>query len=249
MTSIRLALVALLISFFGWINNINAAEIRVLSSNAMREVLLDAAPNFEKLSGNKVSMTFIGSVDILNRLRSGDKSADIIVLQISSIEELMAEGIVTRGSRTDIARSLVGAAVRAGAPHPDISSGDALKSTLLATKSTVVSSGPSGAYMLKLFERMGIPRDQYTQAKPGVQTGTLVARGEAELCFQQVSELLPVKGIDFLGPLPTDVGHVTVFASGLHSNSQTTQTSREFSQYLTSPAARPKLQAQGMEPN
>lgn len=184
MTSIRLALVALLISFFGWINNINAAEIRVLSSNAMREVLLDAAPNFEKLSGNKVSMTFIGSVDILNRLRSGDKSADIIVLQISSIEELMAEGIVTRGSRTDIARSLVGAAVRAGAPHPDISSGDALKSTLLATKSTVVSSGPSGAYMLKLFERMGIPRDQYTQAKPGVQTGTLVARGEAELCFQ-----------------------------------------------------------------
>jgi len=248
MTSIRLAVAALLFTLVAWINNANAAEIRVLSSNAMREVLLDAAPVFEKLTGHKVLMTFIGSVDILNRLRSGDKNADLIVLQVSSIEELTAEGIIAKNSRVDIARSLVGAAVRTGALRPDISSGDALKRTLLLTKSIVVSSGPSGTYMLGLFERMGIPRDQYTQAKPGVQTGTLVARGEAELCFQQVSELLPVKGIDFLGSLPTDVEHVTVFASALHSNSPNAQASHAFAQYLISPAAIPILKAKGMQP-
>ncbi len=248
MTSIRLALVAILITLAGWINNANAAEIRVLSSNAMREVLTEAVPNFEKLSGHKVSMTFLGSVDILNRLRSGNENSDLIFLQVSSIEELMTEGIIAKNSRIDIARSLVGAAVRAGATRPDISSGDALKRTLLNTKSIVVSSGPSGTYMLGLFQRMGIPRDQYTQAKPGVQTGTLVARGEADLCFQQVSELLPVKGIDLLGALPADVGHVTVFASGLNSNSLNPQASRDFVQYLTSPAVTPILKAKGMEP-
>lgn len=248
MTSIRIGIGALLLVCVNFISNAVGAEVRVLSSNAMREVLLDAVPNFEKISGHKVSMSFVGSVDILKRLREGDKSVDLIVLQVSSIDELAAESIVVKDSRKDIARSLVGAAVRAGVPRPDISSGDALRRTLLATKSIVVSSGPSGAYMLGLFERMGIPRDQYVQSKPGVQTGTLVARGEAELCFQQVSELLPVKGIDFLGPLPADVGHITVFAGGLHSNAADPQTTRALMQYLVSPAVAPILKAKGMEP-
>jgi len=248
MTTIRIGLGALLLVCMNFISNAVGAEIRVLSSNAMREVLLDAAPNFEKISGHKVSMSFVGSVDILKRLREGDKNVDLIVLQVSSIDELVAEGIIVKDSRRDIARSLVGAAVRAGVPRPDISSGDALRRTLLATKSIVVSSGPSGAYMLGLFERMGIPRDQYVQAKPGVQTSTLVARGEAELCFQQVSELLPVKGIDFLGPLSADVGHVTVFAGGLHSIAADPQTTRALMQYLVSPAVAPILKAKGMEP-
>lgn len=226
----------------------SAAEVRVLSSNAMREALLEAAPHFEKASGHKVSMTFVGSVDILKRLRADDRSADVTVLQISSIDELIGEGRVVAGSRVDFARSLVGAAVRAGAPRPDISSAGALRRTLLAAKSIVVSSGPSGTYMLGLFERMGIPRDRYVQAKPGVQTGQLVARGEAELCFQQLSELLPVKGIEFLGPLPAEVGHVTVFAGGLLSNAADPQAARALMQYLASPAAAAVLKAKGMEP-
>ena len=248
MISIRFGLGALIAACTYVAGSAGAAEVRVLSSNAMREVLLDAAPHFEKASGHKVSMAFVGSVDILKRLRAGDKSADLIVLQVSSIDELAAEGLVVKGSRVDFARSLVGAAVRAGAPRPDISSGDALKRTLLAAKSIVVSSGPSGTYMLGLFVRMGIPRDRYMQAKPGVQTGLLVARGEAELCFQQVSELLPVKGIDFLGPLPADVGHVTVFAGGLHSAAADREAARALMQYLASPAAAPVLNAKGMEP-
>jgi molybdate transport system substrate-binding protein len=225
-----------------------AAEVRVLSSNAMREVLLEAAPHFEKASGHKVSMTFVGSVDILQRLRAGDHGADVIVLQVSSIDELAAEGRVVAGSRMDFARSLVGAAVRAGAPRPDLSSAEALKRTLFAAKSVLVSSGPSGTYMLGLFERLGLPRERYTQAKPGVQTGELVARGEAELCFQQVSELLPVKGIEFLGPLPAEVGHVTVFAGGLLAAAADPQAARALMQYLASPAAAPVLRAKGMEP-
>ena len=225
-----------------------AAEVRVLSSNAMREVLLEAAPQFEKASGHKVSITFIGSVDILQRLRAGERNADLIVLQVSSIDELAAEGLVIKGSRVDFARSLVGAAVREGAPRPDISSADALKRTLLNAKSVVVSSGPSGVHMLGLFERMGIPRERYMQAKPGVQTGQLVARGEMELCFQQVSELLPVKGIQFLGTLPAEAGHVTVFAGGLHSAAADPQAARALMQYLASPAAAPVLNAKGMEP-
>ena len=248
MISIRFGLGALIAACTYVAGSAGAAEVRVLSSNAMREVLLDAAPQFEKASGHKVSMAFVGSVDILKRLRAGDKSADLIVLQVSSIDELAAEGLVVKGSRVDFARSLVGAAVRAGAPRPDISSGDALKRTLLAAKSIVVSSGPSGTYMLGLFERMGVPRDRYVQAKPGVQTGLLVARGEAELCFQQVSELLPVKGIDFLGPLPAGVGHVTVFAGGLHSAAADREAARALMQYLASPAAAPVLNAKGMEP-
>ena len=229
-----------------------AADIRVLSSNAMREVLLEIAPQFEKASGHKLVMTFIGSADILKRLRAkegGDAGGvELVVLQISSIDEQIAEGRLVPGSRVDFARSLVGAAVRAGAPRPDISSGEALKRTLLASKSIVVSSGPSGIYMLGLFELMGIPREKYLQAKPGVQTGQLVARGEAEICFQQLSELLPVKGIDFLGPLSADVGHVTVFAGGIHSAAAEPQAARALMQYLASPAAALVLRAKGMEP-
>ena len=193
-------------------------------------------------------MTFIGSADMLKRLRAGEKGVEVVVLQISSIDELIAEGRVVPGSRVDFARSQVGAAVRAGAPRPDISSGEALKKTLLAAKSIVVSSGPSGVYMLGLFERMGIPKEKYRQAASGVQTGELVARGEAELCFQQLSELLPVKGIDFLGPLSADVGHVTVFAGGVHTAAAEPQAARAFMQFLASPAAAAALRAKGMEP-
>jgi len=246
--SVRSWVGALLSACLWAASSAGAAEIRVLSSNAMREVLREVTPDFEKASGHRLSMSFVGSVDILKRLRAGDRSADVIVLQVSSIDELAAEGLVVSASRVDFARSLVGAAVRAGAPRPDISSGGALKHTLLTAKSIVVSSGPSGVYMLDLFERMGIPRDRYVQAPPGVQTGELVARGEVELCFQQVSELLPVKGIEFLGPLPAEVGHVTVFAGGLHATAAEPQAARALMAYLASPAAAPVLIAKGMSP-
>ena len=225
-----------------------AADLRVWSSNAMREALLAAAPAFEASSGHKVAFDFIGSAEMLKRLRAGETGMDLIVLQASTIDELAAAGIVVPGSRVDFARSLVAVAVRAGAPRPDISSGEALKRTLLAARSIVISSGPSGIYVAALFDRMGIPREKVVQTSSGTQSGPIVARGEADIGFQQLSELLPVKGIDILGTLPKDIEHVTVFSGGIHAAAKAPQAARDLMQYLASPAAAPVLRAKGMEP-
>lgn len=214
----------------------------------MREALLAAAPAFEASSGHKVATTFIGSEAMLKRLRAGETGIDVIVLQTSSIDELAAAGIVVPGSRIDFARSLVAVAVRAGAPRPDISSGEALKRAVLASKSVVISSGPSGIYVAALFDRMGIPRDKVVQTASGTQSGPIVARGEADIGFQQLSELLPVKGIDILGTLPPDIEHVTVFSGGIHAAAKAPQAARELMQFLASPAAAPVLRTKGMEP-
>ena len=225
----------------------HAAELRLLSSNAMREALRALAPAFETASGHKVAMTFIGSAEMLKRLRAGE-TADVIVLQASSIDELAAAGLVVPGSRVDFARSLVAAAVRAGAPRPDLSSGEALKRSVLASKTVVISSGPSGIYLAALFERMGIPREKVVQTPSGTQTGPIVARGETDIAFQQVSELLPVPGIDLVGTLPVDVEHVTLFSGGLHAAAKEPQAGRALMQFLASPAAAPVLRSKGMEP-
>ena len=120
------------------------------------------------------------------------------------------------GSRVDLLRSGVGVAVRAGAPRPDLSSGDSLKTALLAAKSIGHSTGPSGVYLTKLFERMGIADQIKSKVKvttPGIRVGTLVANGDAEIGFQQISELIHEAGIDYIGPLPADVQSITVFSS------------------------------------
>ena len=225
-----------------------AADLRVMSSNAMREALRVLVPQFEQSSGHKVALTFIGSADIMQRLRAGEGGVDAVILQASSVDALAADGRVVSGSRVDFARSMIGVAVRAGAPRPDIGSGEALKRALLASKSIIISSGPSGIYLSGLFERMGIPREKVVQSKPGTQSGEVVARGEAEIGFQQVSELLPVKGIEYLGPLPPDIQHVTVFSGGIHAAAAEAQAARELMKFLASPAAAPTLRAKGMQP-
>lgn len=226
----------------------NAADIQVMSSNAMREALRELAPQFEKASGHKVTMTFIGSADIMKRMRAGEGGVDVLVLQDSSVDALAKEGKVVAGSRLDFAKSPIGVAVRAGAPKPDVSSGEALKRALLASKSIIISSGPSGIYLAGLFERMGIPREKIVQSKPGTQSGEVVARGEADIGFQQVSELLPVKGIEFLGPLPPDIQHVTVFSGGIHAGAKQPEAAKALIRFLASPRAAPVIKQKGMDP-
>jgi molybdate transport system substrate-binding protein len=150
----------------------------------------------------------------------------------------------------DICRSGVGVAVRAGAPHPDISSWDALKRTLLAAKSIVYSTGPSGVYVADLFERKGIAEAIKSKVKvvTGVPAGEFVARGESEIAFQQICELLPVAGIELVGPLPPEVQKITVFGSAIHAQAQEPEGAKALINFLASPAAAPAIKKTGLEP-
>jgi len=227
-----------------------ADEIRVMSSNAFRQAYLELVPEFEKASGHKVVTSFVGGVDLMKRMKAGE-SVDLVILAASSLDELIQLGKVVPGSRVDLAKSGVGVAVRAGAPRPDISSGDALKQTLLAAKSIGYSTGASGTYLVSMFARMGIAdelKPKIKQAPPGVPVGDLIARGEVEIGFQQVSELLPVAGTSFLGPLPPDLQQYTVFSAGLHVSAMEHGAAKALARFLASPASGPVIRKKGMEP-
>jgi molybdate transport system substrate-binding protein len=227
-----------------------ADEIWVMASNAFKEAYLELVPQFEQTSGHKVVTSFVGSADIMARMKAGE-STDLLILARNSIDELVKLGKVVPGSRVDLAKSGVGIAVRAGAPKPDVSSGDALKRALLTAKSIGYSSGPSGAYIAGLFQRMGIAdemKPKVRQTPPGVAVGDLIARGEAEIGFQQVSELLPIAGIDFLGPLPPDIQEFTVFSGGIHVAAKAPAAAAALVRFLGSPGSVPAIRKKGMEP-
>jgi molybdate transport system substrate-binding protein len=158
---------------------------------------------------------------------------------------------VISGSRADFAKSGVGIAVRTGLPKPDISSDEAVKRAVLAANSVAYSSGPSGFYVADLFKKMGITdqiKDKVRQPASGVQVGELVARGEADLGFQQISELLHVKGIDYVGPLPAEIQNVTVYSAGLHTATPAPDAARALVKFLIAPEAGPIIKKIGMEP-
>jgi molybdate transport system substrate-binding protein len=187
---------------------------------------------------------------MMKRLTGGEVF-DLVVMAGPSIDELIKLGKIVPGSRVDLAKSGVGAAVRAGAPKPDISSGEALKRAMLAAKSIAYSTGPSGVYLAGLFQRMGIAdeiKPKVKLAPPGMPVGEMIARGDAEIGFQQVSELLPVAGIDFIGPLSADVQQITVFAGGIHVAATQADAAKALVKFLTSPQAAPVLKKKGLEP-
>jgi len=228
----------------------DAVDINVMSSNAMREALLELLPGFERASGHKVTPTFVGGVDIMKRMAAG-ATCDLVIMAGASIDQLIEQGKVVAGSRVDLVKSGIGVAVRAGAPRPDIGSADAVKRALIAAKSIAYSSGPSGVYLANLFARMGIAETLKPKIKavpPGVPAGSLVARGEAEIGFQQISELLPVAGIDLIGPLPADIQEITVFSGGIHTAAAQPDAAKELTRFITSPAAAPVIGKKGLEP-
>jgi len=224
-----------------------AADITVLASPAIKEAYGELAPRFE---GNKVTTTWAGTADIMKRMQAREVF-DIVIAASNSLEELIDTGRLMAGSRTDLARSGVGVMVRAGEQRPDIGSTEAVKRALLAAKTVGVSTGPSGVYMSTLFERLGIA----DQVKPklrvppsGAQIAELVARGEIELGFQQVSEIVHVRGADYVGPLPAEIQRITVFSGGVHSLSQEPEAARAFLQFLAAPGNAGVLQKHGLQP-
>lgn len=223
------------------------AEIKVMTSAAFKEAYLELAPEFERATGHKVVTLWVPSVQMMSRLKGGE-TVDLVILSAASLDELIQTGIIS--NRIDLAKSGVGVAVKAGAPRPDISSGEALKRAVLAAQSIVYSTGPSGIYLAGLFQRMGIADQIKSKIKQvqGEPAGASVARGEAQIGFQQMSELLPVPGIDLVGPLPADVQQITVFSAGLHVAAKQPDAARALARFLAAPAAAPVIRKKGMEP-
>jgi molybdate transport system substrate-binding protein len=241
---------ALLLALTGIYSQAESAEIKVLSSAAVKEAYVELAPDFEKSSGHKLSTVWDGTANIVKRLRAGEMF-DLVIIPPGDIDRLISEGKLASGSRTDFVKSGIGIAVRAGMPKPDVSSGEAVKNAVLAAKSVAYSSGPSGNYIAGLFQKMGIAeqiKGKVTQTPSGVQVGEVVARGDVDLGFQQVSELLHVKGIEYLGPLPSDIQHITVFSAGVHAGSKEQEAAKTLIKFLTSPEAAASIRKAGLEP-
>jgi len=222
-------------------------QIKVMLSAAFKEAYLELVPQFERASGHKVESLWVPSVQMMTRLKGGE-SVDLVILSAASLDEIRKAGLVS--DRTDLARSGIGVAVKSGARRPDISSGEAVKRAVLAAKGIAYSTGPSGIYLMGLFQRMGIAEAIKSKVKQvqGEPAGGVVARGEAEIAFQQVSELLPVPGIDLVGPLPADIQQITVFSAGLHVAAKQPDAARALVKFLTAPAAAPVIRKKGMEP-
>jgi molybdate transport system substrate-binding protein len=227
-----------------------AAEIKVLSTQATQEAYLELVAQFEKASGHKVTTDFTGTLNVQKRLAAGERY-DLIIMAGPAIDEQIKLGKALAGSRADIAKSGVGLAVRKGAARPDIGSAEALKKTLLAAKSIGYSTGPSGLYMLSVFERLGIAgeiKGKLKQTPSGVFVGTLIATGETEVGFQQISELAHFAGIDYVGPLPGELQRMTVFSSGIHAGATQPDAARALVKFLTAPAAAAVIRKHGLEP-
>jgi molybdate transport system substrate-binding protein len=227
-----------------------AVEIKVLSTQAPEQAVRELVPQFEKVSGHTVTTIFTGTLDLQKRIAAGE-TYDLIIMAGPAIDDFIKSGKIVAGSRVDIARSGVGVAVKAGAPKPDISSTPAVTKTLLAARSIGYSTGPSGVYLSGLFGRLGVAdqiRAKLKQTPTGIFVGTLVASGEAEIGFQQVSELSHFPGVDYVGPLPADIQETTVFSSGIPVGSPQAAAAKAWVKFLTAPTAAAAFKSKGLEP-
>jgi molybdate transport system substrate-binding protein len=227
-----------------------AAEIMVLASGAVQEIYAELAPQFETASGHKLATTFAGTVKIKKQITDGE-IFDLVIVGAPDVDGFIKDGKMLPGSRVDLVKSGVGVAIKAGAPKPDIISADGVKKALLAAKSVVYSTGPSGVYIQRMFEKLGIAEEMKAKSKqtvPGVRVGQYLAKGEADLGFQQISELIHEQGIDFLGPLPPEIQNITVYSSGISTGAKEPEAAKALQAFLSAPAATPVIKQNGMEP-
>jgi molybdate transport system substrate-binding protein len=232
-----------------------SAEIRVITSGAFTEAYKQLVPLFERESGHKVISSFGASMGnapdaIPTRLARGEQF-DVIILAGPALDGFIKEGKAVAGSRVDLVRSTIGFAVKGGAPKPDISTVPKLKQALLDAKSIAYSASASGTYFsTQLVQKLGIAEQVLPKSKRilSERVGTVVARGDAELGLQQVSELVPIPGIDYIGPLPDEVQQATFFSAGIVTGAKEPEAARALIKFFTSAKAAPVIAKTGLEP-
>ena len=224
--------------------------MNVLCTNGLKTVMLDLAPAFERTSGTKLTITWGSAAGLVKEFEAG-AAADLVILTAEAIDDLIKRGKVVAGSRVDLARSGIGIAVRKGANKPDIGSPDALKQTLLAAKSVAHSkTGMSGIYFPTVLARLGITdamKSKIVMPEPGTPVGDVVAKGGAEIGVQQISELLPVAGVEVVGPLPATLQKITTFSAGIPSAAKEPDAAKALVTFVAK-EARPLLGPKGLEP-
>jgi molybdate transport system substrate-binding protein len=233
----------------------DAAEVRVMISGGLTAAFNALVPEYERQTGNKLLVTYGPSMGttmnaIPVRLARGEP-ADVLIMVGYALGDLIKNGKVIADSRVDLVRSPIGVAVKAGAPKPDISSTDALKRALLAAKSVAYSDSASGVYVsTEMFKKLGIEEEMKSKARmiPATPVGEIVANGEAEIGFQQISELKPVAGIDIVGPVPDDLQKITIYSAGIATVSKEPEAGKTLIKFLGSAAAHDTIVSSGLDP-
>ena len=233
----------------------NAAEIKVLSAGAMRPVMEDLGPKFERASGHKLAITFATIGAVVKRVQNGE-TADVVIISRQGIESFVKDGKAVAGNVTVVARSGMGVAVRKGAPKPDVSSPDTLKRTLLAAKlityNDPASGSADGIHFAKVLDRLGIANEMKSKTVfpnfPKTTVGVLVANGEAEIGVHQIQQLISVAGIEIVGPLPGDLQDTIVFSAAIMAGAADAEASKALVNFLRTPEAAAVIKAKGMEP-
>jgi molybdate transport system substrate-binding protein len=233
----------------------SAAEVRVMISGGLTAAYKALVPEFERATGHKVLTAYGPSMGTTTnaipvRLERGE-AADVLIMVGYALEDLAKKGKVTAGTSIDLVKSPIAVAVKSGTPKPDISTPEALKRALLAAKTIAYSDSASGVYVsTEMFDKLGIKQEMEGKARkiPATPVGEIVAHGEAEIGFQQMSELKPVEGIDIVGPLPDALQKITIFSAGIASGSKEPEAGKALIKFLASPAARGEIVKSGMDP-
>ena len=236
-----------------WAGACPAAELKLLTAGAFKSAVLALLPEYERTSGNKVSVENETVGALMKRIKAGE-SFDVVVMTPAAVDKLASEGKVISGSRTNLARVGVGVMVKAGASKPDISTVEAFKKALLEAKSISfidpASGGSSGIYVEKLLERLGIA-DQVKpkeKLKQGGYVADYVESGQAELGIHQISEIVPHAGVTLVGPLPKEIQNYTVYAAGIGTATRDAAAAKELIASLSGPSALALFKSKGMEP-
>jgi molybdate transport system substrate-binding protein len=226
------------------------APLKLLTTNAVRGSLEELLPAFERQGKRKVEAFYYSTNQMMDLIKGGEM-ADVVILTGPALDELAKQGTVVNGSRTDLASTGIGVCVRKGAPRPDISTLDAFKRALLDARSIAhTTTGQSGVYFSGLIERLGIGAQVRAKARtqPGGIVGETVARGDAEIGIQQISEIYAAPGADLVGPFPPEIQKLTVFSAGIFSGTRQEDAARSLIEFLKTPASARVMKSKGLEP-